>query len=147
MELGLVGEQSVDQKLALGWVSKGDEDLRSAIRLASFEDADLDVVCYHAQQAAEKYLKSLLVYYQEPFKKSHAIDYLLDLLEVRIPNARSDLSDVVDLTDYAVETRYPDEPVGLSREDSAVAIKLARKARKYVVDHLPSNLMPPEPLG
>jgi len=141
-----VGEQSVDRELALAWVSKGDEDLRSAIRLESFEDADLDVVCYHAQQDAEKYLKSLLVYYQEPFKKAHAIDYLLDLLEVRIKDIRSELSDIADLTDYAVETRYPDEPIGLSREDSEEAIQLARKARRYVANHLPEKLVPPEPV-
>jgi len=48
-------------------------------------------------------------------------------------------------TDYAVETRYPDEPAGVSREDSVEAIELARKARRYVVDHLPQDLTPPEP--
>ena len=145
MELRLVGNPRVDQELSFAWLLKGDEDLRSAIRLANFEDADLDVVCYHAQQAAEKYLKSLLVYHQEPFKKSHAIDYLLDVLEVRIPNVRTELSDVVDLTDYAVETRYPDEPVGVSGEDAAEAIELARKARSYVAAHLPQGLAPAEP--
>ena len=56
-------ENARDEELAVAWVRKGDGDLRSALRLVSFEDPDLEVVCYHAQQAAEKYVKALLVYY------------------------------------------------------------------------------------
>ena len=42
------------------WLRKAEADLRSARRLFALKPTDHDVVCFHCQQAAEKFLKGLL---------------------------------------------------------------------------------------
>lgn len=44
--------------LAAGWIRKGDSDLADARRTVD-SDGPYDTACFHAQQAAEKYLKAL----------------------------------------------------------------------------------------
>ena len=45
--------------LARGWFRKGDSDLATA-RLVAAGAGPYDTACFHAQQAAEKYLKGFL---------------------------------------------------------------------------------------
>ena len=62
------------------WIEKGDRDLLLAQdalpNLASYPD----LVCYHCQQAAEKYLKALLVYHGLVVRKTHDLEELIDFL-------------------------------------------------------------------
>jgi HEPN domain-containing protein len=45
------------------WVRKAEHDLEAASRImATEEGCPFDTVCFHCQQAAEKYLKCLLTY-------------------------------------------------------------------------------------
>ena len=45
----------------------------------------LEGLCYHAQQAAEKALKAVLVFLNIDFPRTHNIRTLLDLLPAEIP--------------------------------------------------------------
>lgn len=45
--------------LAKGWFRKGDSDLATA-QLIAHSNGPYDTACFHAQQAAEKYLKGFL---------------------------------------------------------------------------------------
>lgn len=45
--------------LAKGWVAKGDSD-RATARLVLGGPGPYDTACFHAQQAAEKYLKAVV---------------------------------------------------------------------------------------
>jgi HEPN domain-containing protein len=47
------------EDLARGWWRKGDSDLENA-RMCVEAERSLDTACFHAQQAAEKYLKAYL---------------------------------------------------------------------------------------
>ena len=44
------------------WLIKADNDLTIAGRDLKTDDPVTDAICFHAQQAAEKYLKAYLVY-------------------------------------------------------------------------------------
>src|ERR1035441_10215418 len=45
------------------WVRKAEHDLEAATRIMAIEEGcPFDTVCFHCQQAAEKYLKCLLTY-------------------------------------------------------------------------------------
>src|SRR5215204_5474571 len=72
----------------------------------------LETACFHAQQAAEKGLKALLVSFNVPTLRTHNIKTLLEHLPstISVPDA---IKDTAVLTDYAVATRYPShtEPV------------------------------------
>ena len=74
---------------------------------ATVGDAYLEDLCFHAQQAAEKAVKAILMYRGVTFPFIHDIAKLLKLLEatgLRIPKyIRSGRK----LTRFAVVTRYP----------------------------------------
>jgi HEPN domain-containing protein len=47
-------------RLTARWVRKAEADVRGARKLAQDKVALHDLVCFHCQQAAEKYLKAFL---------------------------------------------------------------------------------------
>ena len=73
--------------LVAEWIKRADLDFKTAVR-PSAEGEFRDIVGFHAQQAAEKYLKALLTRHQIEFPKIHVIRRLLILLEQLIPRWR-----------------------------------------------------------
>lgn len=84
----------------------------------------LEGLCFHAQQAAEKALKAVLVAKGIPFPKTHNIRTLLDLLPqgIILP---PEVEDAASLTDYAVISRYPGDLESVEEEEYLEAIRLA----------------------
>jgi len=64
-------------ELVLGWVRKA-ESGRLALQ-ATLEAKALDAACFHAQQAAEKYLKAFLSHHDAVFPHTHNLAKLLEL--------------------------------------------------------------------
>lgn len=64
--------------LVKSWLRKADSDLTNA-RLCLGAEKSLDTVCFHAQQAAEKYLKAYLSHYQISFPPLHNLEKLIEL--------------------------------------------------------------------
>lgn len=92
------------------WIKKAERDVGTAKRESAVEvDANWDAVCFHAQQAVEKYLKGMLQESEIPFSKTHDLSILLDLILPEFPEL-SVLADNVEwLSAFAVEFRYPGE--------------------------------------
>ena len=68
-------------ELVREWIEKAEGDVRTAEREASVtEGPNWDAVCFHGQQAVEKYLKPLLQREDIPFSKTHDLAILADLL-------------------------------------------------------------------
>ncbi len=97
-----------------------------------------DLVGFHAQQAAEKALKALLIRHQVKFRKTHDLGKLLDLAEPIAPGVRQELADIRALTPYAVDVRYPSDEPALGREEASSHLAAARKA----LDHVDGLLKP-----
>jgi HEPN domain-containing protein len=74
----------------------------------------LEDACFHAQQSAEKALKGLLTHLGIPFPRTHVLETLLDLLKADGMVVPANVDEAFELTQYAVQTRYPGEwePVG-----------------------------------
>lgn len=90
------------------WLDFAREDLRMA-QLA-MRDSLFNQVCFHAQQAAEKILKSLIIAAGVLPPKTHKLSDLLGLLTVAVPD---DLRRKLLLLDrYYMPTRYPDTVPG-----------------------------------
>lgn len=106
------------------WINKAESDLKNVGLVLPAEDAPLDTVCFHAQQAAEKYIKALLTFLGIPFPKTHDLPELLLLLpgDSRVPAEVGDLSE---LADAGVSTRYPDD---MTLYDRATAEEMVHKA-------------------
>jgi len=72
--------EEVLRDLTGDWVGKAERGYRAAERLLRDEDRLHDIIAFHCQQAAEKYLKAFLVRHQIEFPKSHNIRQLLSLV-------------------------------------------------------------------
>ncbi len=91
-------------ELVLGWLRKAQSDsvaLEATLRATAF-----DAACFHAQQAAEKYLKAFLTHHDAPFPYTHNLAKLLELSAQIDPSFRPLLPRVEPLTPYAVRPRY-----------------------------------------
>jgi HEPN domain-containing protein len=64
-------------------------------------------MCFDAQQAAEKAIKSVFLWHGKRFPFSHDIGELLEELEAVLPEIPEELMSAKSLSDYAVVTRYP----------------------------------------
>jgi HEPN domain-containing protein len=82
------------------------------------------ILCFDAQQAAEKAIKGLLIHLRRDFPHTHNLGALLDRLGKAGQHVPNRIKRVVDLTDYAVATRYPGaiEPVTQKEYEEAVAV-------------------------
>ena len=67
------------------WLDRARRDLRAAAILLRDDVQDYENAGFHAQQAAEKFLKAFLVRYQIEFPKTHNIAQLRQLIEQREP--------------------------------------------------------------
>lgn len=69
----------------------------------------LGAASFHAQQAAEKVLKAILIFHQQPFLKTHSIKVLLQLC-ARVERAFALLIErsYDMLSRYVTQGRYPD---------------------------------------
>jgi len=68
----------------------------------------LEDLCFEAQQAAEKALKAVCVFYKVEFPKTHSLITLAGLLEQAGVQLPPEVRDADPLTSYAVQARYPD---------------------------------------
>lgn len=118
------------------WLDKSQRDLRAALVIFESEEALLDVVVFHCQQAAEKALKAYLVYKKVKFIKTHDLDVLVDLCCQSEPCFQSldNLADI--LTPYATEFRYPGDLMEPEREDAEEAIKMAIQIYDFIVERI-----------
>jgi HEPN domain-containing protein len=68
----------------------------------------LEDLCFEAQQAAEKALKAVCVFYKVEFPKTHSLITLAGLLEQAGVQLPPEVRNAAPLTSYAVQSRYPD---------------------------------------
>lgn len=110
---------------AQAWLRKAQSDLRAIEILIKDSDFPPDIVCYHAQQTAEKALKALLTAYGVPFPKTHDLILLNRLLPSAIDVGLAPQA-LAELSYFAVESRYPGE---LEEYTYDLAKKLWQQAR------------------
>src|SRR5262245_26820183 len=89
------------------WVRKAEDDLGGARELAGVNPPRRDLVCFHCQQAAEKYLKALLQELGAAVPRTHDLEDLLDSLLPHDATLASLRRGRVSLTRDAVDYRYP----------------------------------------
>ena len=92
--------------------------------------------CFHSQQAAEKYLKACLAWWQVDFPKTHSIRELLN--HVRTINAElaAKLLPAAALTPYGVDVRYPGDTPQPTQAEAEEALTLASSVEAAVLEVL-----------
>jgi HEPN domain-containing protein len=115
------------------WIFRANEDI-SVIENLFKSDPELfaSSICYHAQQAVEKFLKAYLVYKNIDFPKTHDLDFLLSECK-KIDNEVFEI-DLGSLTDFGVSIRYPDDFYLPDKEETRFYLNLAFLVKNVVED-------------
>jgi HEPN domain-containing protein len=107
----------------LAWLQLAREDL--TLSQAQVEGVTYRPMCYHAQQAAEKAIKAVMLSRSIAFPYIHDIGRLLGLAKERGIEVPTDVIEADILTDFATLGRYP-SLVEIERTDYERAIDHAR---------------------
>lgn len=118
--------------IANEWFAFADNDLKSAKFLLHMKPRPLEIICYHCQQSAEKYLKGYIALKGGKLIKTHdltllnkvCIEYDIDFQEIE--------DDTIELVDYGVQVRYPFH-LELEEQDVKKAIESAERVKKFVL--------------
>jgi len=133
-------DQTVTELIRL-WHVKADNDLKTIENEFQSEITITDTVCFHAQQAAEKYLKSFLVAKQIPYRNTHSITEILRSC-IEIDGDFEELSFAVYLTAYAVDLRYPDDFFIPDLDEAKEAYRIALEVKAFVLKKIQQLINP-----
>lgn len=90
------------------WLFRANEDIAVLENLFQTDPKSYtSSICFHAQQAVEKFLKAFLAYHDVDFPKTHDLDYLQSECSKINPSIKK--LDFRSLSDFGVIIRYPDD--------------------------------------
>ena len=95
-------------------------------------------LCFQIQQAVEKALKGLLIFYGVEPEFTHNIELLLTELE-KFTVIPQDVEQAMKLTTYAVQTRYPGGYDDITKEEYEKAVKIAKDCLDWVENKIKEN--------
>lgn len=118
------------------WQRLAEMDLMSAEYLIKMRPVPIEIICYHCQQSAEKYLKGYLVLQGMNPPKVHDLNQLQKLCS-NISDSFADIADQCsDLTAYGVQPRYPMQLM-LEERDMQEALINAKSIRDFIINTAP----------
>ena len=122
----------MDKKsVAQEWFEIANLDYESAKYLQNMQPVPIEIICYHCQQTAEKYLKGFLAFHDQEVTKTHDLVLLNKLCQKIDAEFTQIAEDALLLTDYGVNIRYP-YPLELNEEDMQLALKNAGNIKSFV---------------
>ena len=122
------------------WFYQADQDLGSAIVIFQHIPGYFETIAFHCQQAVEKYIKRLLVFYDSNFKKTHDLVFLLELLADKTAISEDLYSKALSMEGFGVDIRYPNHKIFLTKEELENTIKIAREFREFVKTRIDFNI-------
>lgn len=97
-------------------------------------DADFALVCFHCQQAAEKYLKGYLIYKTGILHEGHNLVRLCRRAAGFNPVFNQYLKDCAFLNTFYIEARYPaEDPMEISYDNTKECLIIAEQIKQEVV--------------
>jgi len=122
----------VNSKIIDEWLAKADEDFEFAVSV--IEDSKFYAqICFHFHQAAEKYLKSLIIAWNFEFKKIHDLPVLLKPCISKDNSLNILLDDCNFLNRFYIDTRYPVHwPANYTRSEALKSKMSAEHIRDFV---------------
>ena len=112
-------------------LTKGFGDLESARYLLTAPTPSTDVICFHCQQAVEKFLKAWLSHNGINTPRTHNISELLKIAGRISPDIKA-IEHVDVLTPYAVEIRYAENFYTPTLDEAKRAVELADETALFV---------------
>lgn len=116
---------AIEPGSAADWLRHASSDLAIAVQSRT-EGVLIEALCFHAQQSAEKAIKAVLVNSNVEFPYTHNIARLITIVQESGIAWPDKLNDAVELTEYAVQTRYPGVRIEVTEEDYQKALWIAK---------------------
>ena len=113
------------------WLAHAESDLRITQICRSDSGVLPNQTVFHAQQAAEKAIKAVLLEHKIRFPRTHDLGELIVLIQQHAVMWPFAPDEVEALSPFAVETRYPDDTDRLSENEVSEAISLAEKVIEW----------------
>ena len=130
---------------AIDWRLLAEDDLAIAEHIfTTMNPIPTAGVAFHCQQAAEKYLKGVLVILGIEPPYSHDLVLLYNLIEKHHPSFVSIFSSCVIITQFSVQPRY-DRGISLSDEDIRLVLSHTRTIKEFLQKEVPElfKILPP----
>lgn len=119
------------------WTEKAEHDWMAAEHAMELAGQGLtDIVSFHCQQCAEKYLKALRLYRGVTFPRTHDLRLLLDLVPAAVSLGLR-REQVIPLNRYVIEGRYPGDWEPITVAEAKCALEMAQAVRQAVLKQLP----------
>jgi len=122
----------MDKELVAEWFRFADIDIDTALLLKDMRPQHYEVICFHCQQAAEKYIKGFLISKDQMPPKTHDLDHLCHLCAEHEQIFLDLLPQCLYLTRFAVQPRYPKE-MPITSTDVKQAIQYTLEIKDFSV--------------
>ena len=126
-------------KYVSDWFARADEDLTLVRLILEQGTGSPNLACFHAQQAAEKYLKGFLAHGDLHVRKVHDLQVLLGECVKLDPSFAQLHEDGIFLNQFYIESRYPDDFVAFEREDAEKAFAAAARIKEFVLNKIEAD--------
>ncbi len=125
-------------KYVADWLARAEEDVQVG-QLLLEQKGPANIICFHAQQAAEKYLKGFLAFHEKHVRKVHDLKFLLSEAEKIDQSLASLQKDIAYLDEFYIETRYPADIPEFSSDQAQKAIKAAVNIETFILATINTN--------
>jgi HEPN domain-containing protein len=120
----------MDKELVAEWFKFADDDIDTVLLLKEMRPQHFEIICYHCEQAVEKYLKGFLVSRDQMPPKTHDLTNLCNLCLEYDSNFTNLLSQCSYLKQFGVQPRYPKE-LNITAVSVEQAIKYALEVKDF----------------
>jgi len=117
------------------WFLRGEDDV-GTMEILLKEHGVPNAICFHAQQAAEKYLKGFLAYHKKNVRKIHSIENLLKACTAVDSSFEQLRRDAIFLDQFYTETRYADDYITFGRDDAEKALEASLHIKEFISDKI-----------
>jgi len=114
------------------WKEIADSDLNLAdFSAKNMRPLPFAIICFHCQQAVEKYLKWFLILNDIEPPKIHDLEELVKLCETIQPKFADIYEKCSMLSGYTVQSRYPNE-IKVEKYDMDKALEYAKEIKEFI---------------
>jgi len=122
----------IKQMVVSRWLIKARNDYQTAQTMLKIDPTVTDIVCFHAQQCAEKCLKAYLTHADQHIERTHDLKKLVETCISFDGEFQNLIEPAEALTDYAVNTRYPEDWIEIPFDEAKSAIQNAEWIMDFV---------------
>ena len=122
----------MDKELVAEWFKFADADIDTVLLLKEMRPQHREIICYHCEQAVEKYLKGFLLSKGQIPPKIHDLTYLCNLCVEQNQDFSNILPQCSYLKQFGVQPRYPKE-MDITDANVEKAIIHALEVRDFMV--------------